>query len=109
MLYTIYSITIQGTDCVYVGSTKDYNGRVRAHKHNCKLPETHKAYNYKIYKAMREHGVENCVFKPLEHLECDKSQALERETHWLKELMVDFDANVGWLKKEETSLNSQSI
>lgn len=107
MLYTIYSITIQDTDLLYIGSTKSYNERVARHKRNVNLPETHKAYNYKLYKAMREHGIEKCIFKPLEHLECDKSQALERETHWLKELMVDFKTNAGWLKQEEISLNSQ--
>lgn len=106
MLYTIYSITITDTNYIYVGSTQRYNQRIYEHKSNLKLPETHKAYKYKLYEKMREYGIENCVFKPLEHLECDKKQALERETYWLSKLMPDFNTSEYLLKTKPECLNT---
>lgn len=101
MLVFIYKLTIEGTDYAYVGSTTNYSRRILDHKSNMLLPETHKAYNYKIYKAMREYGIDRCKFDILETFECEaKQQRLDRETHWLTELFTEDFKNV------ETCLNS---
>lgn len=100
MIYFIYTIEITDTDYLYVGSTKDYNRRVLSHKSNIKLDETHKAYNYKLYKIIRENGEAKCVYKIIENFECEtKDEAKIREAYWLTELRPEF-------KKNDDSLNS---
>jgi len=62
--YTIYSITycLNLVRLCYVGSTNNIERRIKQHTSNCfniKLP----IYNTKLYKAMRQYGVENFKFK----------------------------------------------
>jgi hypothetical protein len=94
MMYFIYKISITETNYLYVGSTKDYAQRKKAHIKNTKLPETAKAYNYKLYRVMREYEPTRYRFDILETLECASSrEANDRESFWIQELMPDYKTN----------------
>ena len=51
----IYKISKKGNDGVYIGSTKDVNLRHATHKRNCNNVNE-KAYNFKVYRHIRENG-----------------------------------------------------
>ena len=85
MLFTIYKISI--ADNVYVGSTKDFEERKSRHIRNCYL-EKDRAYNYKVYKFIRENGGwDKCRMEIIENYECEnKKDALLREQYFIDEL-----------------------
>ena len=87
MIYFIYTITIPNTDFFYVGSTKNFNSRANSHKNNLSLDESHAVYKYKLYKTIRENGIDNWSIEIIENFECEtKQQALDREKYWIETL-----------------------
>jgi len=79
---------------VYVGSTKNINSRQSQHKNNLTLTEEHKAYNFKVYKTIRENGGwDNCVFEVIETVECEtKLDVKKREQHFIVELNANLNS-----------------
>jgi hypothetical protein len=64
--YKIYKLYNPDCDYVYVGSTRDFTTRKSKHKSDCNNVNS-KAYNYKVYKTIREHdGFENWFMVVLE-------------------------------------------
>jgi hypothetical protein len=95
---TIYKICCKDsaiTDC-YVGRTIDVTTRQQQHKTNC-YNEKIKAYNYKIYKTIREQGgFVNWDFMEIETVEHDSKDttpAREREFFWFNELKATLNNN----------------
>jgi len=85
MLYTIYKISIDNE--VYIGSTVNYNKRIKGHIYNCYC-EAKKAYNYKVYRYIRENGGwDKCKMEIIENFECEtKKDVLLREQYYINEL-----------------------
>ena len=95
---TIYKICCKNsaiTDC-YVGRTIDVTSRLQQHK-TCCYNNKKQAYNYKLYKAIRENGdFQNWNFIEIETIEHDKKDTLparERESFWYNELKATLNNN----------------
>jgi len=73
---TIYSITSERGDKVYIGSTTDFTSRKANHR-NWNPTKSYCASQV----LFDEYGKENCVFTVLE--ECAVDQRYERERHWI--------------------------
>lgn len=96
---TIYKISHKNpaiTNC-YVGRTTDASSRFQQHRICCNNPNI-KAYNYKLYKTIRETGgLQNWEFLELENVEHEPKQtelAREREAFWFKQLSATLNQNV---------------
>jgi hypothetical protein len=87
--YTIYAITIKGTNHCYVGQTNNFERRKMNHTYNC-IYNT----NRKIYNIINEHGgIQNCEFKPLIHLLTDDHHSVtEIERFYIKKLNADMNS-----------------
>ena len=99
VMSTIYKICCKNsaiTDC-YVGRTIDVTSRLQQHK-TCCYNEKIKAYNYKLYKAIRENGdFHNWDFIEIETIEHNKKDTLparERESFWYNELKATLNNNI---------------
>ena len=68
--YTIYKISNNVDDMVYIGSTK--NMRTRWHCHRC---EAKKGYTKTLSAHMRTVGIGNCIIQPIITLETTKLNA----------------------------------
>ena len=67
-IYQIYCKDPEITDC-YIGSSKNYERRISAHKHSCKNEKRHE-HNIFLYKFIRENGgFKNWNFKILNQIE----------------------------------------
>ena len=65
------------TDC-YIGSTTDFESRKEKHKRSC-CNENDKAYNYKVYKYIRDNGGwENWETEKICDVEMDKLREMEQ-------------------------------
>lgn len=85
MLYTIYKITCKtNTDLVYVGSTKDYFGRIGIHKHYANNDKK----DFILYDSIKENGGwDNWECSIIENLECDdRHDATIREGFYIDNL-----------------------
>ena len=84
MEYTFYKLSIAGKS--YIGSTNDFNGRIRKHKYDCNNS------NCKVYQYMRQNG----GFEKVNIIIIDKiiynykEQAREMETNF----MLSFNAEL---------------
>jgi hypothetical protein len=89
----MYRISIEQN--IYIGSTKDFNQRKKAHKKCCNNINNPQS-NLKIYQIIRNiGGWDKCEMIPIEEYECeDKIQALIREEYWRKE----YNANMNTIK-----------
>ena len=95
---TIYKICCKDpavTDC-YVGRTIDVTTRLSTHKACC-YNDKIKAYNFKVYKKIRENGdFHNWDFvelETIEHHKKDTTPAREREYFWFNELKATLNNN----------------
>ena len=72
---------------IYIGSTTDYTKRKSAHKYICNNV-SHKNYNNKTYKIIRENGGwENWCMILIENYPCkNKREAEAKERYWFDEL-----------------------
>lgn len=80
-----------GTD-IYVGSTS-MNLKYRLHSHRCSASYLWKYGGTKLYKKMREVGVDNWEIVPLLSFTCDKNTILEFEKEWIRILKADLNKN----------------
>jgi hypothetical protein len=74
------------TDC-YVGSTVDFGGRKRDHKHKCNNVKSTQ-YNYPVYRFIRDNGnFDNWNFEILENYPCrNKESLVKKERFWFEKL-----------------------
>ena len=90
MEYTFYKLSI--ADKCYIGSTNDFNGRVKEHKSNCNN-ENGKKYNFKVYQYIRENGCWNDVdITIIETKQCNKDEALDFETKFMLSLNAELNS-----------------
>lgn len=75
-MMVIYQITNTVTGRFYVGSAKDLDRRISAHRSQLK---------YLIGRAINKHGWDAFKVDVLEHVDCE-TMLLEREQHWLDTL-----------------------
>ena len=95
---------------VYVGSTTCFKQRKSRHK-SCCYNEKHRAYNYKIYQYMREHGgFGNFTMVEIEKFPCENSRQLEaREEYWRKELNATLNGQKAFTTDEEKRIQRLEI
>lgn len=77
----IYKIINKINDKMYIGMTsrtveERWNEHLKSYNNT-----NSRMYNFKIYKAMREFGIENFYYEVIE--ECDNSKLSEREKYWI--------------------------
>lgn len=82
----------------YVGHTTDFVRRKSQHKYNCNNIQR-QAYNYKLYKTIRENGGwDNWKIVPLEEFPCEtKMQAVIREAAWVNKLKPSMNTNITFI------------
>ena len=84
---------------IYVGSTsKPLNGRLRCHKNDAQRLGNE---NNRLYKRMREVGLENWEILPLLSRMCDIKTICEVEKEWVRILKADLNTNSP-VREEET-------
>ena len=95
---------------VYVGSTTNLKQRKSNHKSKC-YNENAKAYNFKIYQYMREHGgFDNFAMIEIEKFPCENNRQLElREEHWRKELHATLNGCRAFSTDEEKRIQRNEL
>lgn len=92
---TVYMLcrTDKVEDDVYVGSTScPLEKRFSHHKYNAGNPSRLKYYgNSKLYKRMREVGIERWKIVPLLTFACNRETICEFEFQWVKALNADLN------------------
>ena len=76
----IYKLCCKDTDItdIYIGSTTSFRHRKKQHKSDCNNEKRH-AYNYDVYKFIRENGGwENWDMILIEYYKCDTKLELEK-------------------------------
>ena len=86
---------------IYVGHTTDFANRKRCHKSDCNN-EKRKAYNYKVYKTMRENGGWlNWSMIEIEKFPCnDENEARAKEHEWYEKLFAKMNSYRPMLTEE---------
>ena len=109
IIYKIVCNDLNVTDC-YVGHTINMTKRKYWHKSAC-TNEKNKAYNFKIYKIIRENGGwENWTMLLVEKFPCkDNHEACKRERELYEELDAKMNTRRPYLTKEETKDLKQQI
>lgn len=87
---------------IYIGSTVNFRGRKSNHKAGCNTP-THRDYNTKKSKFIREHGGwENWEMILIEYYSATDLRDLEqRERYWFDELSSNLNTNKPYTSTEE--------
>ena len=83
-MYIIYKITC-GDDC-YIGSTKNYNQRIKDHIFRA----TREKYQHlKLYKRINEITP---IFSIIEHIECEKEEIFKHEQKYIDEFKPNLNS-----------------
>ena len=96
----IYKIYNTINDDIYIGSTaQKLCERMRNHRNDHK---SRSSFNYPIYKAFREHGVENFFIELIEKCPCnDKDELRRTEGKYIRELKPSLNIRIeGRCQKE---------
>ena len=101
IIYKIVCKDLNVTD-LYVGSTTKFATRKSQHKTICNS-EKSKAYNFKVYKMIRDNGGwNNWDMLEIEKFECtDGNESRARERHWYEELEAKMNTCVPNRSDEE--------
>ena len=75
----IYKITNQVNGKIYVGQSIDIQQRWKQHKQQADGTRC----NNKLYKAIRQYGIENFLFEIIEQCEFSREQLDERQRYWI--------------------------
>ena len=105
----IYNIYNTITDDIYTGSTaQKLCERMRGHRNDHKS-KSH--FNYPVYKAFREHGVENFFIELIEKCPCNfKDELRNTEGNFIRTLKPSLNMRIaGRLKKEYYQDNRNTI
>ena len=82
---------------LYVGSTDNFDRRCNDHINTCNNKNL-KAYNYKVYKFIREHkGMDNWIIEKI--IECDEENRYDCEVHYF--LKLNPTLNTYWPKRSK--------
>ena len=92
----IYCITCTANDKRYVGSSKNVQMRMRAHKYNAGSDNSTLPL---LYNDIRLYGLESFTIEILEH--CSEKDLLEREDYWIEVLQTNID---GYNIRQKTDL-----
>lgn len=82
----IYCITCTANDRRYVGSSKNVQARMRAHKYNAGSDNSTLPL---LYNDMRLYGLDAFTIEILEY--CSGKELLERESHWIEALQTNIN------------------
>jgi hypothetical protein len=101
LIYKIVCLDPEITDC-YVGSSTNFKQRKAQHKNRCNNPNN-KAYNYNVYKFIREHGGwENFQMLQIEEYPCNSSHELAlQERFHLENLKASLNKYIPSRSKSE--------
>ena len=91
---TVYMLCrTDGGTGIYIGSTlQPLDERFKQHKQNAGNPSRLKWYGgSKLYKKMREVGVNRWKIVPLLTIPCDRAEICEYEQEWIKALNADLN------------------
>lgn len=80
----IYAVTNIQNGKQYVGQSRDIMRRWWDHRSKSQHPQKPEDYNKKLYKKMREYGLESFTLTILE--ECSLDELDEKETYWIQKL-----------------------
>jgi hypothetical protein len=94
VIYKIYCKDESIKD-IYIGHTTYFYQRQKLHKSNCGC-ETSKAYNYKIYKIIRDNGGwDNWIMEIIEKYPCQTiDEAKTRERFWIETLSSTLNVTI---------------
>lgn len=86
----------------YIGHTTSFYQRERLHRSNCNNTNS-KAYNYKIYKIIRENGGwDNWKMEIIENYPCkDINEAKQRERFWIEKESTTLNITIPNRSKKE--------
>jgi hypothetical protein len=110
IFYKIVCNDINITEC-YVGHTTNFIKRKQYHKGSCNN-ENDKAFNYNIYKFIRENGGwENWDMVMIEKSKCENSlDAKKKEREYIEQLKASLNMNIpSRTKKEHYNDNKEFI
>jgi hypothetical protein len=97
--YYIYQIKCKNPDIIdsYIGSTKHWNARKIAHKHNCTVN-----FQYRLYEFINKNGGwENFEYKLLESPYSTKKEAHLLEKQYIQNYKCTLNINKPLRTKEE--------
>jgi len=93
---------------IYVGSSCDFEKRIKRHKESCNNPKYH-GYNYKVYKCIRDNGnFDNWLIEIIEPFPCaNKLELKKREIYWILHLGSNLNSQLPCIfeSKEEYDKN----
>lgn len=85
-MYYIYKIYKPETELLYIGSTNKLSSRKSHHKKNT-YNRVKLSYHRPLYKAIRDNGGWDVfVFEVVEELDCDRTEARNREQYYINTL-----------------------
>ena len=105
----IYKIYNTINDDIYIGSTtQKLCERMCQHRNDYKI---NRRFNTHIYKAFREHGVENFFIELIEKCPCnDKDELMKTEGKYIRELKPTLNMRIaGRTRKEYYTDNQEQI
>ena len=87
----------ENTTLLYVGSTKDFEQRIKLHKQKCKT------YNSKVYKTIRDNGGWNCfTMKIYKQFKCNTKREMFIEEELMRvELGATLNEKRAYVSEEE--------
>ena len=88
----IYKIINNITNEKYVGQSLYIEKRLQCHKNTAFNPND-KSYNYPLYQAIRQYGLENFTFEIIE--ECNPNELNDKERYWIQELRCEYNQAPG--------------
>ena len=90
------------TSDIYIGHTTCYYQRYRMHRSDCNN-ENSKAYNYKIYKIIRDNGGwDNWDMSIIENFPCNNvDEARNRERYWIEKESSELNVTIPNRSKKE--------
>jgi GIY-YIG catalytic domain len=95
--YTIYQIIIKNTDFIYVGSTRNYERRIKLHQRLSGIP-----YPIKLYTTIHQNGGWiNTEHSILEVALLTRKDALRREQFHMTALDANLNTNKAYLTEED--------
>lgn len=102
----IYKIINLVNDKIYVGSTKDFNRRIKTH---FRLLESNNHHSNKLQNSFNKYGIDNFLTQVIEEVD-DENKLIEREQYWIDILQPELNitltaglnSHIGLKRTDET-------